>query len=154
MGPPMFVDLLLAILHHLLAFILLGLLAAEAALLRPGLSGDKLALLARLDGFYGAAAMALVIVGVGRLVWGLKGWEFYLASWSFWAKMAAFAAVGIASVPPTLKILAWRRTARANPAFVAADGEIARLRRLVLAELALFAFIPVFAAMMARGIGS
>lgn len=150
----MFADLLLAILHHLLAFTVLGLLAAEAALLRPGLSGGRLALLARLDGVYGASAMAIVLVGIGRLAWGLKGWEFYVDSWSFWAKMAAFAAVGIASVPPTLKILAWRRAARLDAGYIAPDGEIAALRRLVLAELVLFALIPVFAAMMARGIGS
>jgi putative membrane protein len=98
--------------------------------------------------------MALVLVGIGRLVWGLKGWEFYLASWSFWAKMAAFAAVGIASIPPTLKILAWRRAARTDPAYAVPDADVAGLRRLVLAELALFTLIPVFAAMMARGIGS
>ncbi|MBE0693428.1 MAG: DUF2214 family protein [Aquamicrobium sp.] len=150
----MLADLVLAILHHLLAFSLLGLLAAEAALLRPGLSGGRLALLGRLDGLYGGAAMALIAVGIGRLAWGLKGWEFYLASWSFWAKMAAFAAVGIASVPPTLKILAWRRAARTDPAYAVPDADVAGLRRLVLAELALFAFIPVFAAMMAHGIGS
>ena len=150
----MFADLVLAILHHLLAFTLLGLLAAEAALLRPGLGGGRLALLARLDGLYGGGAIALIAVGIGRLAWGLKGWEFYVASWSFWAKMAAFAAVGIASVPPTLRILAWRRVARVDPAYTVPEGEIARLRRFVLAELALFALIPVFAAMMARGIGS
>lgn len=98
--------------------------------------------------------MAIVLVGIGRLAWGLKGWEFYLASWSFWAKMAAFAAVGIASIPPTLRILAWRRAARLGHGFVAPDREVALLRRLVLAELALFALIPVFAAVMARGIGS
>lgn len=147
-------DLVLAVLHHLLAFTLLGLLAVEAALLRPGLSGDSLVFLARLDGLYGASAMALILVGIGRLAWGLRGWELYLASWSFWAKMAAFAAVGVVSVPPTLKILAWGRASRANPAYAVPDAEIAALRRLVLAELALFALIPVFAAMMARGIGS
>ncbi|CAG1014820.1 MAG: DUF2214 family protein [Rhizobiaceae bacterium] len=150
----MIADLVLAILHHVLAFSLLGLLAAEAALLRPGLSGAWLTLLGRLDGLYGGAAMALVVVGIGRLIWGLKGWEFYVASWSFWAKMAAFAAVGIASILPTLRILAWRRAARLEPSHVVPDAEIAGARRLVLAELALFALIPVFAAMMARGIGS
>jgi len=150
----MLADLVLAILHHLLAFTLPGLLAVEAVLLRPGLSGGRLALLGRLDGLYGAAAMALVLIGIGRLAWGVKGWEYYLASWSFWAKMAAFAAVGIVSVPPTLKIIAWRRAARADSAYAVPDTETAGLRRLVLAELALFALIPVFAAMMARGIGS
>ena len=44
------VDLLLAILHHFLVFTLAGLLAAELALVRPGLSGPNLALLGRVDG--------------------------------------------------------------------------------------------------------
>ncbi len=150
----MHADLVLAILHHLLVFALFGLLAAEAVLLRPGLTGERLALLARLDGLYGGVATAVVVVGIGRLIWGLKGWEYYLGSWSFWAKMAAFAAVGIASIPPTLRILAWRRAARLDAGHVVPDGEIVRVRRLLRAELALFVLILAFAAMLARGIGS
>jgi len=148
----MFADLFLAVVHHLLAFSILGLLAAEVALLRPGISGERLSLLARLDGLYGMAAMALVAVGIGRLLWGLKGWEYYLASGSFWAKMTFFAAVGIVSIQPTRKIVGWRRSARTAPDLAPSDSEIAGIRRLVVAELALFAFIPFFAAMMARGI--
>lgn len=150
----MLADLVLAILHHVLVFGLFGLLSAEAILLRPGLTGARLALLGRLDGFYGGVAGVIVGVGVGRVIWGLKGWEYYVTSWSFWAKIAAFAAVGIASIPPTLRILAWRRAAGRDESHVVPDGEIARVRRLVRAELALFALILVFAAMMARGIGS
>lgn len=150
----MLADLVLAILHHVLVFGLFGLLSAEAVLLRPGLTGARLALLGRLDGLYGGVAGAIVLVGIGRVIWGLKGWEYYVTSWSFWAKMAAFAAVGIASIPPTLRILAWRRAARGNEGHVVPEGEIARVRRLVKAELALFALILVFAAMMARGVGS
>ncbi len=150
----MHADLALAIIHHLLVFVLFGLLAAEAVLLRPGLSGERLALLARLDGLYGGVAAAIVMVGIGRVIWGLKGWEYYLGSWSFWAKMATFAAVGVASVPPTLRIFAWRRAARLDPGHVVPEPEIAHVRRLVAAELGLFALILAFAAMMARGIGS
>jgi uncharacterized membrane protein len=36
---------------------------------------------------------------------------------------------------------------------VAADFEVLRARRYVLAELVLFAFIPLLAVLMARGIG-
>lgn len=45
----MTVDLLLAIGHHLSVFTLVGLLAAEFALLRPGLGGRRIGQLARID---------------------------------------------------------------------------------------------------------
>ncbi len=150
----MHADLALAIIHHLLVFALFGLLAAEAVLLRPGLSGERLALLARVDGLYGGVAAAIVMVGIGRVIWGLKGWEYYAGSWSFWAKMTAFAAVGIASIPPTLRILAWRRAARLDAGHVVPEAEIASTRRVVTAEIALFTLVLAFAATMARGIGT
>jgi putative membrane protein len=71
----------------------------------------------------------------------------------FWAKMVAFAVVGLLSAPPTIRILAWRRRAIADPAFTLPTDEVRRVRRFVLAEAAVFALIPIFAAAMARGLG-
>jgi putative membrane protein len=146
-------DLVLAVLHHLLAFGLLGLLFAQYALVRPGLSGGALNRVAMFDRFYGAFAGLLIIVGILRVAWGLKGPDFYLHSWTFWAKMAAFLAVGLLSVPPTLRILAWSRAARADASYVVAEAEIWRIHTWLGMELVLFTAIPVFAAMMARGLG-
>lgn len=150
----MFVDLLLAIVHHLLVFALAGVLAAELALVRPGLAGRELRLVARIDQIFGALAMAIVIVGVGRVFLGLKGWQFYAYNWAFWVKMAAFAVVGLLSIRPTMRIIAWRGAARnATGLYVVPDAEIAGVRRLIRWEAAVFLLIPVFAAIMARGIG-
>lgn len=80
------VDLLLAILHHFLVFTLAGLLAAELALVRPGLSGSGLALLGRIDGAYGGVAMAIIVVGICRVIFGIKGWEYYVSNHAFWAR--------------------------------------------------------------------
>ena len=145
------VDLLLAILHHLLVFTLAGILAAEWVLIRPGLSGPNLQLLARIDGAYGGVAMAVIAVGVCRVIFGLKGWEYYLSNHAFWGKMAAFIVVALLSIRPTMRIIAWRKAAGETSAV--ADGEILAVRSWLKGEIAFLALILVFAAMMARGIG-
>ncbi|WP_163272443.1 DUF2214 family protein [Chelativorans alearense] len=145
----MLTDLLLAILHHLFVFLLAGVLAGEFVLVRTGLSGRDLKVLAHIDRMYGMTALAIIVVGVCRVVFGLKGWEYYLASGAFWAKMAAFAAVGILSVKPTMRILKW---VRAGEGYTVPDAEIAATRRFLKLEVAVFALIPIFAAMMARGV--
>ena len=146
-------DLILAIAHHLLAFGLVAILAGELVLARPGIAGAALKRLQTLDRLYGAVAGTLVIVGVLRVLYGFKGPDFYLPNPFFWAKMAAFVAVALLSIPPTLRIVGWSRRARAERGFVPPDAEVAGLRAWLGRELAMFALIPVFAAMMARGVG-
>jgi putative membrane protein len=146
-------DLILAILHHLLAFGLLALLFAEYALVRPGLGGEALRRVAIFDRFYGAFAGLLIIVGVLRVIYGLKGPDFYLGLWTFWAKMAAFLAVGLLSIPPTLRVIAWSKAARADPAYTVPEADIWRVHTWLGMELLFFTLIPIFAAMMARGVG-
>ncbi len=143
-------DLTLASAHHLLAFLLVATLAMEFALARPGLRAGDLALLGRVDGLYGALAMAIALVGIGRVVWGLKGWEYYVWYPIFWAKMAAFLGVGALSVIPTVTILRWRRR---DAGVAIADTEIRKLRQWLVAEAALLALVPILAAAMARGYG-
>lgn len=147
-------DLLLAILHHLLAFGLLGILAAEIAITTPGITGVRLRRLQVLDRCYGLFAGLLIVIGVLRVLYGGKGPEFYVANTAFWAKMAAFAAVGLLSIAPTVRILGWGRRSRADAAFAVPEDEAAAMRKWFAAQLALFALIPVFAAMMARGVWS
>jgi putative membrane protein len=146
-------DLVLEFLHHVAVFSLLGVLAAEFALIQPGLSGGRLRAVGMLDGAYGALAAVVVFAGVARVMWGEAGWQFYLLNWTFWAKMVLFVAVALLSIAPTVRILRWRRASGADPAFAVPAAEVAELRRVFYAEFALFFFIPIFAAVMARGIG-
>jgi len=146
-------DLILAILHHFLVFALAGIIAAELVLVRPGLKRDTLALVGRIDGLYGLIAMVIILVGAGRVLFGLKGWEYFVGYWAFWAKMAAFALVGLLSVPPTIRFIRWRKAAAADPAFAVSDAEIRGVRFYLHAEVTVFIFIPTFAAIMARGVG-
>jgi len=146
----MFTDFILAALHHVLIFALMAILATELVLVRPGLSGAPLARLARIDGAYGGLSMAIVLVGVARVIWGLKGWEAYVYNVWFWHKMGAFLIVGLLSIVPTMRILKWRRAAAADPSFALAATDTGPVRRFLHAEAGIFLLIPIFAAAMAR----
>lgn len=146
-------DLILAILHHLLVFSLAGVIAAEFVLLRNEPSPSTLSRLARIDRHYGLIALLVIVVGVGRVNWGLKGWEFYVYNWVFWAKIAAFAAVGLLSIVPTVRFIAWNRQAATDPGWRVPESEYASVKSYVRWEAIVFMLIPVFAAAMARGYG-
>ncbi len=149
----MLTDLILAILHHLAIITLIVLLAIEFALFRPGLPPAHLSLLAKVDAAYGASAGLVIVIGICRVVWGIKGADFYLSNPWFWAKMASFAVIGLLSLPPTIALLKWRKAARANAAFLPPDADITRLRGFIHAEIALLALVVGFAAAMARNGG-
>jgi putative membrane protein len=147
------VDLILAIAHHLLVFSLAGVIAAELAMVRTGLTGAGLRRLGTVDLAYGAIAGAIVAVGFARVFFGAKGPTAYLPNPFFWAKLGVFALVGLLSVPPTVRFIGWRRKAAADPAFSPSATEVGAARQFILAEACLFPFIPAFAAVMARGYG-
>ena len=146
-------DLILAIAHHLAVFTLVAIFAAEFALLRPGIEGKRLAQLGSLDRAYGGMAMLVIVVGVLRVIFGSAGWEYYVGNWVFWAKMIAFAGVGLASIQPTMAVLRWVKAAKADAAFTPVVTEVSAARRFLYLQVALLVFIPSFAAAMARGYG-
>ncbi|WFP64931.1 DUF2214 family protein [Mesorhizobium sp. WSM4904] len=146
-------DLLLAVAHHLLVFSLAGIIGAEFVLVRSELGAATLKRLAGIDRHYGIIATLIVVVGICRVFFGLKGWEFYVYNWVFWAKMVAFIVVGLLSIIPTVRIIAWNRQASGNSSFSVPAAELASVKNYVRAEGFIFLLIPVFAAAMARGYG-
>jgi putative membrane protein len=147
-------DLTLAIAHHLLIFALAGILAFEIGVIRLDMKREDLVRVARIDLSYGILAGMIVAVGFSRAVFAAKGWTYYSVNMFFWAKMAAFAAVALLSIAPTIRIIRWRPALAGDAAFAPAAAEIANVRRFLWAEAAVFALIPAFAAAMARGFGS
>lgn len=143
-------DLLLALAHHFLVFGIAAILAAEAALLQPDLTPPRLRLLGILDNAYGIFAVLILVVGFGRVYFGLRGPDFFLTNPWFWAKIACFLVVGILSAPPTVKFIVWRRKAKADRAFTVTPDEVRRVRHFLIGELALFPAIPLLAAAMVR----
>jgi putative membrane protein len=146
-------DLSLAIVHHLLVFLLAGVLAFEVGVIRPSMKREDVLRVSRVDNWYGILAAMIVAVGFSRAIYAAKGWAYYESNGFFWAKLAAFAVVGLLSIIPTIQIIRWRRALTADAAFLPAASNIAGVRRYLWAEVAFFALIPVFAAAMARGYG-
>ena len=143
-------DLFLAIAHHFLVFSLVGILAAELSLCRPGVSGGALARLAKVDGSYGIVASLIIVVGICRVIYGVKGAQYYLHNPWFWGKMAAIVIVALLSIFPTIAILRWRKSAGLEPGFIPAERAIVRVRRYLMGELGFLAVVIIFAATMAR----
>jgi putative membrane protein len=150
----LFHDAALSYTHFVFAFILAGALAGEAFVLRLPVDGRAARLLLRMDVFYAAGAVGVIAAGVSRVFWGAKGADYYASQPFFWAKMATFALIGLISIAPTRTFLAWVKQAGKDGAFAVAEADVKRVRRLVMVELHLLALVPLFAALMARGIGS
>ena len=92
----------------------------------------------------------MIIAGVLRVIYGVKGSDYYLVNPWFWAKMACFALIALLSIPPTLRFLAWRKAQRSDASFVPAAEEIQRVRTFLRFEVLLIVPLVAFAAAMAR----
>lgn len=146
----MLTDLLLAAAHHLLVFALIAMLVAESVLLRGPIDAAVLRRLAGLDAGYGMSAVLLLVVGVLRLLYGIKGHAFYAHNPWFHAKFGLFVLAALLSILPTVRFLRWRRALKADAGFLPPADQVATLRWLIRFELILIAAILVCAAAMAR----
>lgn len=149
----MLTDLLLAIAHHVLIFGLAAALVAEMMLVRPQMSPADALKVGRIDIVFGVLAGLVLIVGFARVIFGIKGADYYWANPFFHAKLGAFLLVGILSIWPTVRFLKWRAATGRDPGFVPPSSEVEKVRRFIHLELVVFILIPVFAAFLARGYG-
>lgn len=141
-------DLILAVFHHILVFGLVAMLMAERVLMSvPTLDVRRLA---RLDGGFGATAGLILIVGACRVFLGGKGWAFYEANPFFWAKVATFLIIGLVSIIPTIRFIAWVRAGRADPSFQPDEADRRKVRNALGVEVLLLLPLLAFAAAMAR----
>jgi len=149
----MLTDALLAFLHFTAIFALITFLAAEAVVLRPGLTPATLRRLSTYDLLYFLCAMLVLASGLLRLFYGAKGAGFYLSNPWFHAKMTVFVVIALCSLPPTRTFSRWRKRVRSEPDFLPAAAELKSARRWVMIEAHLLILLPLCAVMMARGIG-
>jgi putative membrane protein len=147
----MLLDALLAWLHFLCIFTLVGALFAELVLYRREMSVARLTQLQRIDNLYGIAAGLVIISGVLRVTLGLKGAAFYVHNPIFWTKMGFFVVVALLSIPPTVHYLRLRRGVDASGTVVVPDRPYRNMWALLGAETALLACIPLFATMLTHG---
>jgi putative membrane protein len=142
-------DALFAYFHFIAVFLAGALLLLEAAICRA----EFARVLFKVDLGYFAAAILAIATGLARLNFDAKGAQFYLDNPVFWMKMGIFLAVGLMSIAPTVKFIRWAKSAKADPRYEVPERELASVRKSITLELVLFAAIPLFAVLMARGFG-
>jgi putative membrane protein len=145
-------DALLAYAHFALIIALAALLGAELVLYRKEIPADLAERIRGVDLGYGLAAGLIVVSGVLRVVFSLKGAAFYTHNPIFWTKMTLFAIAVLLSLPPTLHYLSWAGRAQSDGSILVAETEYARIRRFLIAEAIVILCIPLCAVLMARGI--
>ncbi|HST00351.1 MAG TPA: DUF2214 family protein [Usitatibacter sp.] len=149
----MVLDAVLAYLHFMSIFVLFAYMVVETVMLRGTLDAERIRRLGRVDIIYFGAAMAVLATGLLRAIFGMKGADYYFSWWPIYAKLGTFVVIGVISVIPTLAYIRWRRMLERDPAWKVPADEQKKMRRIVMIQLHLAALIPVFAVIMARGIG-
>ena len=144
---------IMAFLHHLAAFTLVGVIIYEHTAFRKDLSITEARRLQRMDMLYGISAAILLVVGLLRVFNFEKGASFYAQNWFFWTKMIGFALAGLLSIYPTVRFVSWNKSLANNQAPEISDLEFARIKLILRLELLGIVIIILSAAMMARGIG-
>ena len=147
-------EALLAYAHFLAILTMVVFLASEAALCRrEWLNAAVVERLAKVDLIYGISSIAVLLTGVARTYWGMKGAGWYWTQPLLHAKITLFIVVAVMSIVPTLRFTRWRRNLRATGA-LPTELEIKKTRRLIMIEAHLVALIPLLAVFLARGVGT
>lgn len=150
----MLLDAVLATAHHLVAIALACLLVAEIVIVRVHLTPPVLRGLSQIDGWLGILVMAIGLVGVARVLWGVVPGDYYLYNWLFWTKMAFLSILSFWLFVPGIPIQRWEKHLREVPDYEPPAREVVYVRRMLWVELALLVPVPVAAALMARGYGA
>ena len=144
---------IMAFLHHLAAFTLVGVLIYEHTAFRKDLSIAEARRLQRMDALYGISAVILLVVGILRVIYFEKYTAFYTQNWFFWTKMIGFALAALLSIYPTIRFISWNKSFANNQAPEISDQDFSRIKMILRLELLGIVIIILSAAMMARGVG-
>ncbi len=144
---------LMAFLHHLAAFTLVGCMVGEVFLLRAPLSVEQARKLLRIDAVFGLSAAVLLAVGMLRVEFFEKPHSYYWHDAFFLVKLTAFLAAALISIYPTVTFLSWRKGLKRGVAPDIAPAQLRRMRMCLMWELTAILVILAAAAWMARGFG-
>ncbi|MES2355832.1 MAG: DUF2214 family protein [Pseudomonadota bacterium] len=149
----MLTEALLAYAHFIAIFALIVCLTSEAALCRiEWMNAAVVRRLARVDLFYVVAAVAVLVTGLARTWWGIKGTAWYWHQPMLHLKLTLFVVIGLLSIKPTLMFICWRKKLNVDGQ-LPVETEIRQARRWIMIEAHLLVLIPLAATLLARGIG-
>jgi putative membrane protein len=147
----MTLEALLAYVHLLAILTLVVFISSEAALCRADWMNAKVVQrLAVVDRIYGIAAGAVLLTGIARTWWGVKGTSWYWHQPLLHLKLTLFIIVGLLSIKPTIMFIRWRRELAASGA-LPNEAEVRTARKWVMIQAHIIAVIPLAAVFLARG---
>ena len=147
------ISAIMAFLHHLAAFTLVGSLIYEHTTFRKDLSLAEARRIQRMDLIYGISAGFVLVVGLLRVFFFEKGAAYYAHNWFFWTKMVGFALAALLSIYPTIRFVSWNKFFANSQVPEISDQDVSRIKLVLRLELVAIALILFSAAMMARGVG-
>jgi putative membrane protein len=149
----MYSTALMAFLHHLAAFTVVAALAVEVALFKPPLSLQQARRLQVTDNIFGAAAGAVLVIGLLRVWYFEKGAHYYWHDAFFIAKLTAFFLAALISIYPTILFVSWSKSLKAGVVPEVSAEQVRRARLCMMLELTAIVVILLCAPLMARGLG-
>ena len=127
-------------------------LSSEAALCRVDwLNAAVVRRLARVDILYAVAAVLVLLTGLARTYWGMKGMAWYWQQPLLHIKFTLFVMIGLMSIKPTLNFRRWLRRLDADGSLPSAQ-EVQTTRRWVMVQAHLLILVPLAATLLARGV--
>ena len=144
---------ILAYVHYLSIITLIVTLVVQLVVFEKVLTRKEMKKLQRADSLYGLAALMVLTTGTLRIMWQGKGWDYYLDNTFFITKLSLFIVVGLLSIYPTVAFLKWRKLPDEQDSITYDDAMYKRILGFIRIEVMLVFLIPLFAALMARGLG-
>ncbi len=149
----MILEAILSFLHLSAIFALIVFLTSEAALCRmQWMNAAVVERLVRVDTIYVTAVATVLVTGLARIFFGIKGAGWYGTNWLLYLKVVMFLAAAALAVPPSLAFRRWRRQLRATGA-LPEEAEVRRMRLLIMVQGHIVPLIPLPAVFLARGYG-
>jgi putative membrane protein len=148
----MLTEALLAYIHIVAILTVTVFLTSEAALCRPEwMNAAVVRRLVRLDFIYLLGAIALLLTGLARTYWGVKGFGWYWSQPLLHLKVGLFVVIGLLSIKPTLMFGRWRKRLEATGE-LPPEAEVRQARRWVMIEAHVLVLVPLAATLLARGV--
>ena len=148
----MMINALFAFLHFVAAFGIFATVFYEWQTLSRAPTLVEAVRLQKCDMWYGLFAIGILAAGFLRIFHFEKGSAYYFSNHFFWMKLGLFAAVGLLSIYPTVRFLAWRKDTRQGKAPVVTEKEFSTLRLILRLEMILLLGVVFCASMMAKGV--
>jgi len=150
----MYASALMAFLHHVAAFTVVGALIAEVVLFKPPLTAAQARKIQRADQVFGASATALLIIGLLRVSYFEKGAHYYFSNDFFLTKFSLFILAALISIYPTVLFISWNKALKQGEVPTLTPQAATRARMCMMLEMTAILGILLCAPFMARGIGS